>query len=111
MAGLQLFVYSALGLGPMGALRPWWHTALGCRAGVAWSMLLLAPGYLLSPRCAERKAVAGVYHALAEDLRAIGTRSLTGAPAPIATALNGAYDAMLTGAGFGERAITRGTCT
>ena len=28
VTGLQLFVYSALGLGPLGALRPWWHTAL-----------------------------------------------------------------------------------
>src|ERR1700742_3063825 len=28
VTGLQLFVYSALGLGPLGLLRPWWHTAL-----------------------------------------------------------------------------------
>jgi hypothetical protein len=33
VTGLQLFVYSALGLGPLGLLRPWWHTALQFLAG------------------------------------------------------------------------------
>jgi hypothetical protein len=75
VTGLQFFVYSTLGLGPFGALRPWWHTALEWGAGVAWALLLIAPGYLLSPRSAERRAVADVYHALAADLRAIGTPS------------------------------------
>ena len=28
VTGLQLFIYSALGLGPIGLLRPWWQTAL-----------------------------------------------------------------------------------
>src|SRR6202012_5909572 len=72
-AGLQLFVYSALGLGALGGLRPWWHTALEFLAGAAWAVILIIPGYLLSPRSAERRAVAGVYYALARSLRAIGT--------------------------------------
>ena len=50
VTGLQLFVYSALGLGPLGLLRPWWHTALQFLAGVVWSLLLITPGYLISPR-------------------------------------------------------------
>jgi uncharacterized membrane protein YccC len=95
--GLQLFVYSALGLGALGGLRPWWHTVLQFLAGVAWALLLITPGYLLSPRSAERKAVAGVYYALARGLRLLGTPGAAGARPPLAAALNTAYDAMLTG--------------
>ena len=97
VTGLQLFIYSALGLGPLGLLRPWWHTALGFLAGVAWALLLITPGYLLSPRSAERKAVAGVYYALAQGLRLIGTPGVAGARVALAGALNAAYNAMLTG--------------
>jgi uncharacterized membrane protein YccC len=96
VTGLQLFIYSTLGLGPLGALRPWWHTALEWGAGVAWALLLITPGYLLSPRGAERKAVADVYHALAADLRAIGTPEAAAARRATTAALNAAYDAMLT---------------
>ena len=97
VTGLQLFIYSALGLGPLGLLRPWWHTALGFLVGVAWALLLITPGYLLSPRSAERKAVAGVYYALAQSLRLIGTPGVAGARVALAGALNAAYNAMLTG--------------
>jgi uncharacterized membrane protein YccC len=97
VTGLQLFVYSTLGLGPLGALRPWWHTALEWGVGVAWALLLLLPGFLLAPRSAERKAVAAVYHAIAADLRAIGTPGSVAAHQALASALNEAYDAMLTG--------------
>src|SRR5579871_596841 len=96
VTGLQLFVYSALGLGPLGLLRPWWHTALQFLAGVVWSLLLITPGYLISPRSHERKVVAEVYHALAGSLRLIGTPGAAGARVALATALNNAYDAMLT---------------
>ena len=105
VTGLQLFLYSALGLGPLGALRPWWHTALQFLVGVAWALLLITPGYLLSPKSAERKAVAEVYHALARDLRLIGTPGAAGARVALAGALNAAYDTMLTGAGLGGRAF------
>jgi uncharacterized membrane protein YccC len=95
VTGLQLFVYSALGLGPLGLLRPWWHTALQFLVGVAWALLLITPGYLLSPRSAERKAVAEVYYALARGLRLIGTPGMAGARVALAGALNSAYDATL----------------
>jgi len=95
VTGLQLFIYSTLGLGPLGALRPWWHTALGFLVGVAWALLLITPGYLLSPRSAERKAVAEVYYALALGLRLTGTPGMVGARTALAGALNAAYDAML----------------
>jgi uncharacterized membrane protein YccC len=97
VTGLQLFIYSALGLGPIGLLRPWWHTALEFLVGVAWALLLITPGYLLSPRSAERKAVAEVYYALARGLRLIGTPGMAGARVAFVGALNAAYDAMLTG--------------
>ncbi len=97
VTGLQLFVYSALGLGPLGLLRPWWHTALMFLAGVVWSLLLITPGYLLAPRSAERKAVAAVYYALAANLRLIGRPGEIEARAALTGALNAAYDAMLTG--------------
>jgi uncharacterized membrane protein YccC len=97
VTGLQLFVYSALGLGPLGALRPWWHTVLEFLVGVVWALLLITPAYLLSPRSAERKAVAGVYYALAQGLRLIGTPGVAGARTALVGALNTAYDVMLTG--------------
>jgi uncharacterized membrane protein YccC len=97
VTGLQLFVYGTLGLGPLGGLRPWWQTALEWGVGVAWALLLITPGFLLSPRSAERKSVAAVYHAIAADLRAIGTPGSADTHQALATALNEAYDAMLTG--------------
>ena len=97
VTGLQLFVYSAIGLGPLGTLRPWWHTALQFLIGVVWALLLMTPAYLLSPRSAERKAVAEVYYALARGLRLIGTPGMAGARLAVIGALNTAYDAMLTG--------------
>jgi uncharacterized membrane protein YccC len=95
VTGLQLFVYSALGLGPLGLLRPWWHTALEFLVGVAWSLLLITPGYLLAPRAAERKAVAAVFHAIAAHLRAIGTPASAETHRAVTAALNVAYDAVL----------------
>ena len=95
VTGLQLFVYSALGLGPFGLLRPYWHTVLEWGAGVAWSLLLITPGYLIAPRAAERKAVAAAYHAIAASLRAIGTPAAAQTHRAVTTALNVAYDGLL----------------
>src|SRR5580704_16071762 len=89
VTGLQLLVYSALGLGALGALRPWWHTALGFVLGTVWALILTVPGWLLSPRAAEQRSVAAVYRALAAQLRAIGTARFT-------AAMNTAYDTVLT---------------
>jgi uncharacterized membrane protein YccC len=96
VTGLQLLMYATLGLGPFGALRPWWHLALGFVAGVAWALLLLVPGWLLSPRSAEQSSVADVYDALADDLRAIGTDRTAQSRSAVTAALNTAYDTLLT---------------
>ncbi len=47
--GLQLLVYASLGIGPIGALRPVWHTAAGFLVGVVWALVLILPGWLLAP--------------------------------------------------------------
>jgi uncharacterized membrane protein YccC len=95
--GLQLLVYAAIGLGPIGALRPWWHTALQFVAGAVWGLLLITPGWLLSPRGAEQRAVGAVYHSFAKYLRAIGTPQVVPVRDEVTVALNAAYDALLTG--------------
>jgi uncharacterized membrane protein YccC len=110
VTGLQLLVYTALGLGAIGAVRPWWHTALGVVLGTVWALILTVPGWLLSPRAAERRSVAAVYHALAAQLRAIGTAGFTEARRSGTAAMNTAYDTVLTAgstAGGRNEQITR----
>ena len=96
VTGLQLMIYTGLGLGPLGAVHPWWHTALGVLLGVAWALILTVPGLLLSPRAAEQRSVAAVYRALAGELRAIGTPGAAQARRNVTAALNAAYDTLLT---------------
>ena len=96
VTGLQLITYCAVSVGPLGELRPWWHTALEFVAGVAWALLLLVPGWLVAPRSLERRLVATVYHDFAAGLRAIGTDETAAARRTLITSLNAAYDALLT---------------
>jgi uncharacterized membrane protein YccC len=94
--GLQLLVYTALGAGPIGALRPVWHTAAEFLVGVAWALLLILPGWLLSPHGKEQRDVAAVYDGLARQLGAVGTSDFTARRQQLTTALNTAYDELLT---------------
>jgi uncharacterized membrane protein YccC len=107
VTGLQLLVYTSLGLGPIGALRAWWHTALGFVLGAAWALLLTVPGWLLYPRAAEQRSVAAVYRALAAELRAMGTPAFPAARRSVTAALNASYDMLLrarsTAGGRSER--------
>jgi uncharacterized membrane protein YccC len=96
VTGLQFMVYTAICLGPFGTLRPWWHTALEFVAGAAWALLLILPGWLLAPRAVEQHLVGDVYHRIADSLRAAGTPGSPAARQNITTALNAAYDALLT---------------
>jgi uncharacterized membrane protein YccC len=95
VTGLQLLVYAALGIGPVGALRPVWHTALGFLAGVAWALVLLLPSWLVSPHGQEQRAVAAVYRALADGLSSIGTSQVAAKRQAVTAALNTAYDSVL----------------
>jgi uncharacterized membrane protein YccC len=101
--GLQLLVYAAIGIGPFGALRPVWHTALGFLAGVVWALVLILPGWLLSPHGQEQRVVAAVYQALADQLASIGTDGLTARHQAVTSAIGTAYDQLLT-----ARAISAG---
>ena len=96
VTGLQLLVYSSLGLGPLGALRPWWHTALGFIVGTVWALILTVPGWLRSPLAAEQRSVAAVFHTAADALRSVGTPSFGEARRRATTAMNAAYDTLLT---------------
>ena len=96
VTGLQLLVYTALGAGPVGALRPVWHTVAGFLLGVIWALILILPGWFLSPHGKEQRDVAAVYTALASLLDSIGTGGFTARRQALTTALNTAYDEMLT---------------
>ncbi|MGH3190499.1 MAG: FUSC family protein [Streptosporangiaceae bacterium] len=95
--GLQLLVYASLGLSPIGALRPVWHTAAGFLAGVLWALILIVPGWLINPHGKEQRDVAAVYRAIADRLRAIGTERSAATLQPLGAALNTAYDEVLAG--------------
>ena len=95
VTGLQLLVYTSLGMGPVGALRPVWHTAAGFLAGVAWALILILPGWLRSPHGREQRDVAEVYTTLAELLRIVGTGQFTARRQALTSALNTAYDELL----------------
>ena len=110
VTGLQLLIYTSLGLGPLGALRPWWHTALGFVLGTVWALILTVPGWLLSPSAAQQRSVAAVYRALASQLRAAGTPGFTEMRRSVTAAFNAAYDTLLTArsaASGRDRQLTR----
>jgi Fusaric acid resistance protein-like/FUSC-like inner membrane protein yccS len=94
--GLQLLVYCGLGLGPLGVQRPVWHTVAGFVVGAAWALILILPGWLLSPHGQEQRDVAAVYTALAAELGSasdgfpVRRQAVTGA-------LSTAYDTLLRG--------------
>jgi uncharacterized membrane protein YccC len=96
VTGLQLLTYAAFGFGPLGGLRPWWSGPLEFLIGVAWSMILIIPGWLLYPHAAEQHAVADVYRAQAARLRAIGTGHYPAARRAVTAAVSTAYDQLLT---------------
>jgi uncharacterized membrane protein YccC len=101
--GMQLLVYAALGIGPFGALRPVWHTAVGFLVGVAWALVLILPGWLLAPYGQDQRYVGAVYQALADQLASIGTGAFTARRQAVTTAVNAAYDELLS-----DRAIAPG---
>jgi len=95
VTGLYLLIYASLGLGPLGAVRPWWHAALGFLIGVLWALILIVPGWVASPRAAEHRSVAAVYRALAALLGAAGTPEFAECRRNLAADFNAAYDAVL----------------
>jgi len=80
----------------IGLLRPVWHTAAGFLVGVVWALVLILPGWLLSPHGQEQRAVAAVYQALADQLASIGTGDFTARRQAVTSATGAAYDELLT---------------
>jgi uncharacterized membrane protein YccC len=95
VTGLYLLIYASLGLGPLGAVRPWWHTALGFLIGVLWALVLIVPGWVAAPRAAEQRSVAAVYRALAALVDAAGTPRFAESRRSLAADFNSAYDTVL----------------
>ena len=92
ITGLQLLVYTILGTGPLGLLRPWWWPPLLLLAGVGWAMVLLVPGWLTAPLAPEQRSTAAVYRSIASMLRAAGTPRFPAAHQDVVNALNQAWD-------------------
>jgi uncharacterized membrane protein YccC len=57
---------------------------------------LILPSWLLSPYGQDRRAVAAVYQALADQLASIGTDAFTAQRQAVTTAIGAAYDELLT---------------
>ena len=89
--GLWLLGGAVLATGPLGMIRPWWHTPLWVLVGVGWWLLLMLPGWLRHPRAPEQRYVAAVYTALAADLRADPNDTVGPSRQGLAAALNSAY--------------------
>jgi uncharacterized membrane protein YccC len=96
VTGLQLLVYASFGTGPLGGLRPLWLTPVLFLAGVAWSVVLLLPGWIAAPRAGEQRLVAAVYQALAQTLSAASAGEFAARRRVLTAALNAAYDDVLT---------------
>jgi uncharacterized membrane protein YccC len=92
ITSLQLLVYTTLGTGPLGMVRPWWWPPVLLLGGVAWSLLLLLPGWLASPLAAEQRSTAAVYRAMVGALRTAGTPGFAAAHQQVVTTLNAAWD-------------------
>ncbi|CAM3870541.1 FUSC family protein [Kibdelosporangium persicum] len=93
LAALQMLVFAALGAGqPRGTLSATFWFVVG--AGLVWLLALAAwPFKATGP---ERAAVAEIYDELAVMLAASGTAGARAARRDLTTALNDAYDALLT---------------
>ena len=89
--GLWLLGGAVLATGPLGMIKPWWHTPLWVLVGVGWWLLLMLPGWLRHPRAPEQRYVAAVYTALAADLRADPNDAVGPSRQGLAAALNSAY--------------------
>lgn len=63
---------------------------------MAWALISILPGWLVSPHGKERRDVAAVYLALAAELRSIGSDQFVGRRRALTAALNTAYDTLLT---------------
>jgi uncharacterized membrane protein YccC len=96
VAGLQLFVFSVLGIGQH-ALGTRTDVSLICFiVGAAWSLTVALIGWTVRATSPERTAVAQVYIELAAMLSAKDESTSRAARYQLTTAMNAAYDRLLT---------------
>lgn len=96
LVGLQLLLFTVLGSGQLAQLGPWWLVLGLFLAGSFWSLALAAVEWALHPRGPERTSVAEAYRAIARMVRTAGTEQFEQARQDATTALNTAYDDVLT---------------
>ncbi|NNC11741.1 FUSC family protein [Planctomonas sp. JC2975] len=97
-AALQFLVYAIVGSGIDFGLRPLWLAPLVLLCGAAWRLALTGIAILVDrrPRVPERAAVASVYSAVAAQLDAAGSAEADAARRDVTTALNQAFDLMVS---------------
>lgn len=94
-AALQLLIFAILGAGQSLTSGPYLATGWFL-AGAGWAVLLAIAGWPVRATMPERAAVAAVYEQLAAMLAARQWRQAAQARRRLTTALNDAYDALLT---------------
>lgn len=100
LVGLQLLLFTVLGSGQLAQLGPWWLVVGLFLAGSLWSVALAAVEWALRPRAPERTSVAEAYRSIARMVRTAGTPQFEQARQDATSALNTAYDDVLTARAF-----------
>jgi uncharacterized membrane protein YccC len=95
LASLQLLVYTVLGTHEASVVGPW-TAAIGFLVGAGWALLLAVAAWPVRATAPERALVAAVYTGIAEMLSASGTAAAAPARQRLTTALNSAYDALIS---------------
>ncbi|WP_106181301.1 FUSC family protein [Prauserella shujinwangii] len=96
VAALQLFVFTVLGTGQHALGVEFGPGLAAFTAGGAWGLLVSLVGWTVHATSPERRAVAQVYIELAAMLSARNTATSFAARQQLTTALNTAYDRLLT---------------
>lgn len=96
VTGLQLLLFAVLGTGPLGLITPWWMVVGPFVVGAAWGLCLSLVGWVFFRRVPEERSVSAVYRAIAPMARAVGTDAFGTTRQQLTTALNTAYDDLLT---------------
>ena len=95
MVSLQFVVFATVGSG-LSLDVPFWLPPLAFLGGGSWALVLSLVGWTYHPGTPTRALVADVYRGLADMLNAVGTRRVEQERQELTTAMNTAYDSLLT---------------
>lgn len=96
VAGLQLVLYTVVASGVSFGSGPVWVSPMLYLLGAGWALVLSLSTGIGRARAPERSSVAAVYRALATLLDAAGGTEVEQARQALTTALNTAYDAVIS---------------